>query len=481
MNSSDLNSTASTSSQNHPVLWRSYLAFLVPMIISNMLQALSGTANNIYLGQMLGVGAMASVSAFFPVFFFLIAFMIGLGSGAAVLIGQAWGAKELDRVKAIAGTTLMVGLLAGLTVAFFGGTFTETMLQALGTPSDILPGATAYARVMLIATPAIFIFLLATSMLRGVGDTKTPLFILLISTVLSFVLTPALIRGWFGLPQMGVTSGAYAAGTSFVIAMGWGVWHLRDSITLKQNAYSPDMHVLSQPTVKHPLAPDAAFFNHLRIDRAILAKVLKIGLPTGLSMITISLAEIAVLFLVNRYGSQATAAYGAVNQIVNYVQFPAISIAIAASILGAQAIGAGRGNTLGKIAKTGIILNLVLTGSLVIVGLLFSRTIIGLFITAADVVDLAQTLLHIMLWSSVIMGMSMVLSGLMRASGEVVVPTAITMTCIICIEIPTAWSLSNTYGINGIWAAYPITFLSMLALQTMYYRLVWRKKPIKRL
>jgi putative MATE family efflux protein len=477
MNSSDLNSTASTSSQNHPVLWRSYLAFLVPMIISNMLQALSGTANNIYLGQMLGVGAMASVSAFFPVFFFLIAFMIGLGSGAAVLIGQAWGAKELDRVKAIAGTTLMVGLLAGLTVAFFGGTFTETMLQALGTPSDILPGATAYARVMLIATPAIFIFLLATSMLRGVGDTKTPLFILLISTVL----TPALIRGWFGLPQMGVTSGAYAAGTSFVIAMGWGVWHLRDSITLKQNTYSPDMHVLSQPTVKHPLAPDAAFFNHLRIDRAILTKVLKIGLPTGLSMITISLAEIAVLFLVNRYGSQATAAYGAVNQIVNYVQFPAISIAIAASILGAQAIGAGSGNTLGKIAKTGIILNLVLTGSLVIVGLLFSRTIIGLFITDADVVDLAQTLLHIMLWSSVIMGMSMVLSGLMRASGEVVVPTAITMTCIICIEIPTAWSLSNTYGINGIWAAYPITFLSMLALQTMYYRLVWRKKPIKRL
>jgi Na+-driven multidrug efflux pump len=103
------------------------------MIVSNMLQAMSGTVNNIYLGQMLGVGAMASVSAFFPVFFFLIAFMIGLGSGAAVLIGQAWGAKELERVKAIAGTTLMVGLLSGLIVAVFGGAFTKTMLEALGT------------------------------------------------------------------------------------------------------------------------------------------------------------------------------------------------------------------------------------------------------------------------------------------------------------------------------------------------------------
>lgn len=489
MNSSDPNSAASSPPQNSPVLWRSYLAFLVPMIISNMLQALSGTVNNIYLGQMLGVGAMASVSAFFPVFFFLIAFMIGLGSGAAVLIGQAWGANEHERVRAIAGTTLMVGLLAGTIVAVFGGAFTEPMLRLLGTPADILPGSTAYARVMLIAAPAIFVFLLITSMLRGVGDTKTPLYILLISTALSMVLTPALIRGWIGLPQLGVTSGAYAAGASILIAMSWAVWYLRRATnpvhnstkTARNQGQNHAVFLIHQPHDKHPLAPDASFLKHLRINKVILGTVLKIGLPTGLSMITISLAEIAVLFLVNRYGSQATAAYGAVNQIVNYVQFPAISIAIAASILGAQAIGAGRGHTLGKIAKTGIMLNLVLTGSLVVIGLIFSRNIIGLFITEPSVVDMAKTLLDIMLWSSVIMGMSMVLSGLMRASGQVVMPTAITMFCILCIEIPTAWTLSNIYGINGIWAAYPITFLAMLALQTTYYRLVWRKKPIKRL
>ena len=446
-----------------------------------MLQALSGTVNNIYLGQMLGVDAMASVSAFFPVLFFLISFMIGLGSGAAVLIGQAWGANEQDRVRAIAGTTLMVGLLAGLIVALFGGAFTEHMLTWLGTPADILPGSTAYARVMLIAAPAIFIFLLITSVLRGVGDTKTPLYILLISTTLSMLLTPALIRGWLGLPKLGVTSGAYAAGASFLIAMIWAIWYLRRADHPTTSARSSATYLLSQPSSKHPLAPDSSFLKHLRIDKAILGKVLKIGLPTGLSMITISLAEIAVLFLVNRFGSQATAAYGAVNQIVNYVQFPAISIAIAASILGAQAIGAGRGHMLGKIARTGIALNLVLTGSLVVIGLIFSRSIIGLFITDHAVVDMAKTLLDIMLWSSVIMGMSMVLSGLMRASGEVVMPTAITMFCILFIEIPTAWILSNAYGINGIWAAYPITFLAMLALQTTYYRLVWLKKPVKRL
>jgi Na+-driven multidrug efflux pump len=248
---------------------------------------------------------------------------------------------------------------------------------------------------------------------------------------------------------------------SYLIAMGWTAWYL-----LRNN---------------HPLAPNAAFRKHLRIDTAILAKVLRIGLPTGLSMITISLAEIAVLFLVNRYGSQATAAYGAVNQIVSYVQFPAISIAITASILGAQAIGGGRGNTLGRIARTGILMNLVLTGSLVVLGYLFSRSMLGLFITDPAVVELAQGLLHIMLWSSVIMGMSMVLSGLMRASGTVLVPTAISMFAIACVEVPVAWVLSKSYGLDGIWAAYPVAFLVMLGLQTAYYRRVWRHQPIRRI
>ena len=444
-----------------PVLWRVYLAFLVPMIISNILQALSGTVNNIYLGQLLGVGAMASVSAFFPVLFFLISFMIGLGAGASVLIGQAWGAREPERVKAVAGTTLTIGLCAGLLVAIFGGTFTEPMLRALGTPADILPGATAYARIVLLAAPGLFLFLLVTSMLRGVGDTKTPLKTLLISTAVGLLVTPALILGWGGLPQMGVASGAYAAVASYLIALGWTAWYLRRK--------------------HHVMAPDAAFLKHLRFDRTIAAKVLRIGLPTAVSMITISLSEIAVLFLVNTHGSQATAAYGAVNQIVSYVQFPAISIAITASILGAQAIGGGRGQTLGKIARTGIVMNLVLTGSLVLLGYLFSRSILGLFITDAAVVELAQTLLHIMLWSSVIMGMSMVLSGLMRASGTVLVPTLITVLSIGLVQVPVAWVLNSRYGINGIWAAYPVAFLAMLAMQSTYYQLVWKKKPIRRI
>jgi putative MATE family efflux protein len=442
-------------------LWRTYLAFLAPMMLANILQALSGTINNIYLGQMIGVHALAAASVSFPLVFFFIAFIIGLGAGASVLIGQAYGARQHEKVKAIAGTALTVALAGGLAVALFGGVFTRPLLVLLGTPPDILADAVSYARIMLIAMPGLFVFLLMTSMMRGVGDTVTPLYALGLSTAVGLLVTPALIRGWFGLPQMGVASGACAAVLSFVLALAWLAWYMRRR--------------------HHALAPDAVLIRHLWIDWEILKKVLRIGVPTGVQMIIISLSEVAVLSFVNAYGSNATAAYGAVNQILSYVQFPVLSIAISASILGAQAIGAGHGDRLGAIARTGLQMNLVLTGGLILLAYLFSRTIIGFFITSEPVIELAQTLLHITLWSSIVMGFSSVLSGVMRASGTVLVPTAISIFAIAFVEVPVAYLLSRKIGINGIWIAYPVAFVTMLALQTAFYRLVWRNKPVHRL
>jgi Na+-driven multidrug efflux pump len=204
-------------------------------------------------------------------------------------------------------------------------------------------------------------------------------------------------------------------------------------------------------------------------------------LPTGLQVIGTSVAEIAILALVNGFGADATAAYGAVNQVVNYVQFPAISIAITASILGAQAIGAGRAGDLGAITRTGLVLNLVGTGALVLLGYALSRALIGLFITSAPVIELAQTLLHIMLWSTVVYGASAVLSGVMRASGAVLVPVSITIACVAFIEVPSAYALAAHFGVEGVWMAYPIAFTAMLVGQTLYYRVFWTKRRIERL
>jgi len=442
-------------------LWRAFLVFLVPMILANLLQGLSGTVNAFFIGQMLGTKALAAVAGVFPILFVIVSLILGVGAGASVLIGQAWGAREPQKVKAIAGTAIAVGLILGAVIALFGGLFAEPMLKVLSTPPDVLQDASRYARVMLIAMPGLLVFLLMTQLMRGVGDTVTPLLALVISTSVTCIVTPALIRGWFGLPQLGVASGAAAAVASFICALLFLAIYMRAK--------------------KHPLAPDLELLHSLNLNPRLLRLVLKIGMPTAVQMIVISLAEVVLLKIINGFGSDATAAYGAVNQVVNYVQFPAISIAITASILGAQAIGAGRTERLVQIVKTGLMFNVVLTGGLVLLGYIFSRDIISIFITSEPVIDMAQTLLHVMLWSIVLFGFAGVIGGIMRASGVVLMPTAIAIFCIAVVELPSAYILSGPFGLNGVWMAYPITFGAMLALQAAYYFFVWRRKKIERL
>jgi putative MATE family efflux protein len=438
-----------------------FLVFLVPMMLANILQSLSGTLNNIFLGHMIGVKALAAASAFFPVFLFLISFVMGLGSGASVLIGQAWGAKQPERVRAVAGTTLTVGLIGGVVVALFGGGFAHVLLQQLDTPPDIMAEAVGYARICLYAMPGFFAFLLMTTILRGVGDMVTPLRALVVSTIVGLIVTPALIAGWFGLPKLGVNSAAVGFVTSFVATFVWLVVYLRRK--------------------RHALAPNAELFRHMRIDGAILKLVLRIGIPTALQMVIMSLAEVALLRMVNHFGSDATAAYGVGNQVLGYVQFPAMSIAIAASILGAQAIGAGHPDRLGAITRTGILINFAITGTLLLLGYIFARPVIGLFTQSPEATQIALRLLYIVLWSTLLFGCAAVVSGVMRSSGTVMVPTILSISAILLVEVPVAWIMSARIGTDGVWMAYPAAFLAMLLLQTGYYRLVWRKQRIEKL
>jgi putative MATE family efflux protein len=446
----------------HPV-GKVFLAFLLPMMAANILQSLSGTLNNIFLGQMIGVQALAAASAFFPVFLFLISFVMGLGSGASVLIGQAWGAKQPERVRAVAGTTLSVGLLGGLAVALFGGGFAHVLLSHLDTPPDIMAEATGYARICLYAMPGFFAFLLMTTILRGVGDTITPLRALIVSTIVGLIVTPAFIAGWFGLPKLGVNSAAVGFVTSFLVTFAWLVIYLRSK--------------------GHALAPNAELIRHMRIDGAILKTVLRIGLPTAMQMVIMSLAEVVLLRMVNHFGSDATAAYGVGNQVLGYVQFPAMSIAIAASILGAQAIGAGHPERLGAITRTGILINCAITGGLLLLGYVFARHVISAFTHSPEATEIAVRMLYIVLWSTLLFGCAAVVSGVMRSSGTVMVPTLLSISAILLVEVPVAWFMSDPgrFGINGVWMAYPAAFFAMLLLQVTFYRLVWRKQRIKRL
>ncbi len=440
-------------------LWQRFSLFLIPLMASNILQALSGTFNSIFIGQMIGVEALAALATFFPILFFLISFIIGLSAGSTILIGQAWGAKNIDRVKAIAGTTMTAAFALGLAVALIGGFWIEDIMSLLGAPENIRHMSVEYGRIMFLGMPGFFIFLVATSILRGVGDTITPLFSLVLSLVVGVILTPALIDGWWGLPQLGVNSAAWAFIAGFVVVLLFLFFYMRAR--------------------KLPLAPDTALLRALKPDFKLLGLVLKLGIPAGLQMVVASVAGIVIVGLVNRFGSNATAAYGALNQVLNYVQFPAMSIGIATSIFGAQAIGARRQEQLGEITRTALTLNLVITGSLIALAYLFSQHLVALFITDPEVIDLTEYLLHIVLWAILPFGWGVVFSGMMRASGMVYAPMLLALAAILVIELPGAiWLSQTSLGLAGIWIAYAASFTGMMLMQAAWYHFVWKQKKI---
>ncbi len=439
-------------------VWRSMLVFLVPLMLSNILQSASGTIGSIYLGRLIGVRALAAASSFFPIIFFMIAFFIGIASASSVLIGQAYGARDEERLKAVAGTTLAVSIGSGVLVAIGSIWFLPPLLHLIGTPADVFGDALAYAHVLFYSLPLLFVYIAYTTFVRGTGDSRTPFLALIVSTVLILVFTPALIRGWLGLPQLGIVG----AGLANVIA----------------NLVALAFLLVALAREKNPLALDMSIVRHMNIEPKLLATLVRIGIPTGIQMVMVSLAEVAVISLVNRFGSGATAAYGAVNQIVSYVQFPAVSIGIAASIFGAQSIGAQRFDRLRKIARAGITLNWVICGVLIVVVYLLNDAILSLFITDPNVVATAHDLLAITLWSYVIFGTSAVLSGLMRSSGTVLWPTALSVLAIWGVEVPVAYALAPHYGLRGVWFAYPVAFCASLIFQTTFYYAFWRRKRL---
>ncbi|HBU89066.1 MAG TPA: MATE family efflux transporter, partial [Acinetobacter sp.] len=365
-------------------LWKTFFVFLLPLIATNILQNLSGTINTIFVGQMMGVDAIAAVSVFFPILFLLLAFIIGISTGTTVLVGQAWGAQNIEKVQSVVGSTLFMTLIGGVITAIIGVFFAHDILELLGTDPKVMHLALPYVQWMLAGSPLLFVYIIYTSILRGVGDSTTPLLALALTSVIGLVITPILLKGYFGLPALGIIAPAIATITGYVAILIFLAIYLN-----KKN---------------HPLRPNRQLLQHIRHNPELSKIILRLGVPTGIQMITTSMAGLVIVGLVNHYGSHATAAYGAVNQVLNYIQFPALSISIAASIFAAQAIGAGKSDLLARVTRTALGMNFLFTGTLIALGYLFSKYLMALFITDPTVVVLGQQLLFIVLWAILFFG-----------------------------------------------------------------------------
>nr|WP_164083281.1 MATE family efflux transporter [Stenotrophomonas pavanii] len=437
-----------------PPLWRTYLALLLPMLLTNALQLAAGTLDNIYLGHLLGPQAVAAAAAFFPVFFLLLALVMGLATGAMVLIGQAWGAHRPQQARAVAGSAVALILLLSVLVMAVGGGVAPRLLTALGTPAPILGESIVYARVLLLAAPAFFLLWLANAVSRAVGDAKTPLQALLLATLIGLLCTPLLILGWAGLPRQGAASAAVSAALASLLALGWLLWRWR--------------------RIGHPLAPGRELLRAIRFDGVLIRSMLRIGLPSSLQMLSLAIAEIVLLAWINRYGYTATAAYGAVNQLMSWVQLPAMSLGITATILAAHAVGAGRTARLPAIARTGVLLGLATLGMVVVLVVVLAPGLTGLILAATEVRELAASQLRTVVWGVLAMGVSAVLVGVMRGSGTVWRPALLGMMAVVLVELPLAMWLQARHGLAGLWWAWPLGLAAMLVMQVMCFAR-WRR------
>jgi putative MATE family efflux protein len=435
-------------------LRRAMVYFVVPQTAGAVLQLASSTITVVYFGRLLGPSALAVASVFFPVFLLLVSFLIGLvSSGGVVLVGRAYGAGDTPQVKRVAGTTLSVCMLLSLGIAALGYRFSPELLGIMQTPADIHSAAVDYARVTFVSLPVLTVFFAYTYLVRGTGDAQTPFLAMALCVAISLILTPALILGWLGLPMLGSASAPWS--------------------NLAACAISLPILLAYLSARGHPLALDGTLIRSLRIDWTIARAFLGIGVPAGVQLAMVALSEVAVVSLVNAFGSSATAAYGAVNQMVGYVLAPVQGVGVAATVFAAQAIGAGQAGRIGAVIRTANLLSIGIGISAVGAVYLFAQDILSWLVADPVTQSIAWRALLITLWSYVLVGVGNVLAGVMRATGAVLWPAVISIGAIWFVQLPTAYLLSGSIGIDGLWIGYPAGFVVALLAQWSYYRFIW--------
>jgi len=385
---------------------KTLLLFALPILGSTVLQSLNASVNAMWIGHYLGESALTATSNATLILFLLLSAVFGVSMACTILVGQSLGARNVREAKRVVGTSAGFFLVISVAIAALSYVFTPGLLRAMGTPADALPYAVPYLRIIFLALPSMYFYNFMMMTLRGAGDSRTPFLFMGLSVVLDVVLNPVLIFGVGPFPKMGIAGSA----TATLIAQTVALFALLGTLYAR----------------KHFLRITRAELNFLKPDLTILRALIFKGLPMGLQMIVISSSAILMMRLVNGYGSQTTAAYGAATQLWNYVQMPAMAIGAAVSSMAAQNVGARLWDRVSRIAVIGVVYNFLLGGALVGIIYLFNQPALNLFLPGDSVgLGLAEHLNAIVVWSFMFFGVTFVLFGVVRSTGAVWAPLII--------------------------------------------------------
>ncbi|WP_254602521.1 MATE family efflux transporter, partial [Sphingomonas bacterium] len=436
------------------------IAFALPTLGSNVLQSLNGSINAIWVGRFLGENAIAATSNANIIMFLMFGAVFGFGMAATILVGQSWGRRDVDAARRAVGSAIGLVLAASVVVGTLGWIFAPEILAALKTPGAAMPLALTYLRVIFVGLPASMLLVLMSMALRGTGDSLTPLWFVGLAVILDSGLNPVFILGLGPAPRLGIAGSATATLIANVVALGalvsWIAW--RDL----------------------PIRLKGAELRYILPERALVRTIVGKGLPIGAQMLIISVAALTMIGFVNREGVATSAAYGITQQVWAYVQMPALAIGAAVSAMAAQNIGAGRWDRVGRVTSAGLVINLAMTGLLVVAVLLFDRPVLGLFHLGPASLPIASRIGLISTWSFILFGATMVLFGVVRANGAVLGPLLILFVSLFPIRIGLALALRPVLGADALWWSFPAGSVSNLILAVAFYRQGgWRRGALR--
>jgi putative MATE family efflux protein len=429
-------------------VFKQLISFSIPMILGNLFQATYSIIDGVFVGRILGHQALAAVSISTPLVFFLVAILIGLGIAAIVLVGQAYGAKNHELLSRILVNSFALNVSLSIIITASIILWGRGMLALINTPEDLMENAYAF----LSWFSSGFVFMVINNwfmgVLRGMGDSRTPMYMTGASVILNIIFIPFLIKGIGPIPPLGVRGSALSTVLANMLTMAAGYVYL-----------SRKNHYLDIGRWKWVF------------DRGIIRKILNLGFPTSLQMLIVSFSGIVLMGLVNLFGDDVIAAYGIGIRMENFSVLPAMSIGMAVSTMVAQSIGAGKLARVREITGSAARFTLAISLTVIIVCMFLPRQISGIFTQDSNVLDHASLYLRIMCWAYLDLSLFFILQSTVRGAGSMKVPLLLSIIS-MATRIALAYILSRhtRLGETGIWIGIFISTLVGLGLMFAYYK-----------
>ncbi len=431
---------------------RKLFLFSLPILLANLLQASMQLVNGLWVGNLLGSEAFAAVTVATTVLLVVLAFVLGMNNATLTIFAQLRGAGDERRINAYLGAfAILLGVLSAA-IGVTGYLCAERLLVLLDTPASIMELSTGYLRINFIGTLFLLGYNFTSTMLRGFGDSRTPLYFVLLATVLAAVLAPLSIAG-LGL---GVDGAAWA----MVLAQG--------------TAFLYSLVYLARRPRRYSLKPRLPGLGEFRT-------IMELGIPSGIQMIVIYAGAAVILSLVNAYGEDVVAGFGAAQRLDSIILLPGVALGMAVNAMAAQNIGAGQWHRVAQVTRAGVIFNTGIMMAIAGALLAWAEPLIRLFIQDQGSVAFGVSYLRTIAVFYPFIGLNFIFNGVVRGSGAMFQVLALNIISLWVLRVPLAYGLASLREEQGIALGIGISFLLSSLFSLAYYRWGgWRERELFR-